>query len=342
LLPFNHPIQSFGTGIAAPLLMGNTMAVKPSPHTPLSALAFGRIINDIVPAGVLNIITGDNDRVAAPLVSHPDVTRIALTGSTEAGQTVTRLAADTLKSVSMELGGKNPLIVFPDADVDFAAQVAVAGMNFKCQSHSCSSTSRVLVHSSLKEAFLKVLVTKIQAIQVGLPLDPDSGMGAVSNKPLYDKIMAYIDAGRAEGARLLTGGGRPKNPELQNGNFVPPAVFADARPHMSIAQEKLYGPVLTVLEWDDYEDMIKVANGLQYGLTAVIVTDDLESAHRAAADLNAGYIEINGPVSFAHGSPYGGWKMSGNDREGNIEELLSYSQVKSVNINFRHNDALPR
>jgi len=335
LLPFNHPIQALGTGLAAPLLMGNCLVAKPSPHTPISALVFAHLIKDIVPPGVINIVTGDNDRVSVPLVTHVDVSRLALTGSTEVGVAITQAAAPTLKNVTMELGGKNALIVFPDANPEFAADVAVAGMNFKCQSHSCSSTSRVLVHKSLKQPFLNALVERVQAVRVGLPTDSESGMGAVSNRPLYERILGYIEAGKSEGATLLTGGTIPDDDALKDGNFVTPAVFTDARPDMSIAQEEIYGPVITVLDWEDYNEMLSIANDVEYGLTAVLVTDDLETAHRTAEGLDVGYVEVNGSVSYPHGSPYGGWKKSGNGREGSIDELLSYTQLKSVNVTFR-------
>lgn len=335
LLPFNHPIQALGTGLAAPLLMGNTLIIKPSPHTPLSTLAYGAMIKDMVPPGVINVVTGDNENVAAPLISHPDVARVALTGSVEAGRAATRLASEHLKSVSLELGGKNPLIIFPDADVDFAADIAVAAMNYKCQSHSCSATSRVLVHKSKRVAFLDALVARVRALNVAMPMDQTADVGAISTAPLYRKILEYMEIGKSEGATLLTGGDRPTDPSLANGMFMSPAIFSEAEPHMKIAQEEIYGSVTTVLEWDTYDQMIEIANGVAYGLTAVIVTDDLASAHKTADALEAGYVEVNGPVSFAAGSPYGGWKLSGGGREGNMSELLSYTQLKSVNVNYR-------
>lgn len=183
---------------------------------------------------------------------------------------------------------------------------------------------------------------KILAVRVAMPLDPVAEMGAISNEAPYRKIEEYLEIGKSEGARLLTGGQVPTDPDLKNGLFLTPAVFADAQPQMRIAQEEIYGPVVTVLEWDDYDDMLRVANNVEYGLTAVIVTDDLERAHRTAEALEAGYIEINRPVSYAPGSPYGGWKLSETGREGNIDELLSYTQLKSVNVNFRGSRGHPQ
>ena len=335
LLPFNHPINTVGMALGPPLLTGNCVIVKPSPHTPLSALALARAIKDVAPPGVINIVTGDNERVAAPLIRHPGVGRIALTGSVEAGRTVMRLASDMLKTVTLELGGKNPLIIFPDVDAERAAKVAIAGMNFKWQSHSCGSTSRILVHKSLHSKFVNNLVEGVQQLRVGLPTEPTSDMGAISHKAQYDKTLYYLDAGKKEGAQLRTGGVRPSDPELQKGFFLTPAVFDNAHRQMKIAQEEIFGPVMTVLEWDDYDDMLELANGVIYGLTAVILTNDLKLAHRTAEAIEAGYIEINDPVAFAAGSPFGGFKQSGFGREGTVDELLSYTQIKSVNINLQ-------
>ncbi len=335
LLPFNHPIQSFGSALGPPLLTGNCLILKPSPHTPLSALAFARTLCDGLPPGVVNVVTGDNDRVARPLMAHPDVPRITLTGSTEAGQTALRLAAEHLKTVTLELGGKTPMIVFPDADVGFAADVACAGMNFKWQGQSCASTSRVLVHRSLREKFVAELVERFRAVNVALPTDLAADMGAISHQAQYDKTLEYLSIGQSEGATLMTGGKRPSDPALRDGLFVTPAVFSDVEAHMRIAREEIYGPVISVLTWDDYDEMLAIANDVIYGLAAVIVTNDLNLAHRTAEALDVGYVEINGPVSFASGSPFGGTKKSGIGRDGTIEELLSYTWTKSVNVNLR-------
>ncbi len=334
-LPFNHPIGSLGAALAPPLLTGNCLILKPSPHTPLSALALAPALNEIVPPGVVNILTGTNDGVAEPLVSHPDVPRLALQTSIEAGRSVLRLAAEHLKTVTLELGGKNPLIVFPDADVEFAAETAIAGMNFKWQGHSCASTSRILVHGSLHDAFVDRLVEKVGQVRVALPTDPAADMGAITHEAQYRKILDYLEIGKAEGARLVCGGARPEDPALRNGLFMTPAVFTDAAPHMRIAREEIFGPVITVMAWDDYGEMIGVANDVVYGLAAVIVTDDLNTAHLTAEALDVGYVEINGHVSFALGSPFGGIKQSGIGREGDFNELLGYTQPKSVNVRLR-------
>jgi betaine-aldehyde dehydrogenase len=335
LLPFNHPIASLATALAAPLLTGNCLVMKPSPHSPLSALAFGEAVRDILPPGVLNIVTGDNERTSIPLISHPDVDRIALIGSVEAGRAVMRIASERLVPVTLELGGKNPLIIFPDADVDHAVDVAVAGMNFLWQGHSCGSTSRVLVHESLKKSFVDKLAERVGRVNVALPTDPAAEMGAISFRALYDRCQHYVTTGREEGAKLVVGGNRPSDPSLQDGFFMTPAVFAEAEPHMRISREEIFGPIITVLSWDNYDRMLEVANGLLYGLTAALITNDLHVAHRTAEALQAGYIEVNGPVSFAQGSPFGGFKQSGTGREGSFDEILSYTQIKSINVRLK-------
>lgn len=332
LLPFNHPILKVGTGIAAPLLAGNAVIVKPSPHTSVSALAFAEMIRDIVPPGVVNIVTGDNNRVSTPLAMHPKIPRIGLTGSVEAGIAIMRMASERLASVSLELGGKNPLIVFPDSDVDHAVDVALRGMNFLWQGHSCSSTSRILVHEDIKKDFVSRLASRIASVRVAMPLDPRAEMGAITFEALYERCKAYIRSGIDQGAKLLVGGEAPSDPELKRGLFLTPALFDSVNPTMRISREEIFGPVLSVLSWTNYDDMIAMANELDLGLTAIIVTNDLKTAHRTAGLVEAGYIEVNGPVSFATGSPFGGVKMSGIGREGCAEELLSYTQTKSVNI----------
>jgi acyl-CoA reductase-like NAD-dependent aldehyde dehydrogenase len=335
LLPFNHPIFALCTAIIPPILTGNTVIAKPSPHTPRSALAFAEAVKDCLPPGVLNIIVGDNDRVSAPLIRHDGIDRICLTGSVETGRIVMRMAADRLVPVTLELGGKNPLIVFPDFDVDRAVDIAVAGMNFKWQSQSCASTSRILVHRAIKDRFTDCLAARVAKVRVGLPLEDDAEMGAITFEALYRRCLSYVQSGKDEGARLRCGGDRPGRSELQRGYFLSPAVFDDANPNMRIAREEIFGPIITVLAWDKYDEMIEIANGLSFGLTAVVATNDLNTALKTAEMVGAGYVEVNGPVSYALGSPVGGVKSSGIGREGNLDELLSFTQIKSVNVRIQ-------
>ncbi|NGM44078.1 aldehyde dehydrogenase family protein [Rhodobacter sp. SGA-6-6] len=334
LLPFNHPIASFGIACAAPLLTGNCLILKPSPHSSLSALFAARLIAGILPPGVLSVLTGENDRIALPLVRHPAIDRLSLIGSTEAGKAIMREAAGNLVPLTLELGAKNPLIVFPDADLDEAAEIAVKGMNFGWQSASCGATSRALVHASVADAFAAKLAAKLAEVKVGDPFDPDSRMGSISFAALHRRVQDYIASGLADGAKLVFGGDRPEGVG-EAGFYIRPALFTGTRPDMRIAREEIFGPVLTLLTWTDYPEMIATANELDLGLTACVMTNDLDQALRAAKDLEVGYVEVNGPVSWALGSPFGGWKQSGFGNEGSIDELLGYTRVKSVNIRIR-------
>lgn len=332
LLPFNHPIASAGVAIAAPLLMGNSVILKPSPHTSLSALVLGEAAAEILPPGVLNILSGQGHALARSLVTTEGVSRVSLTGSIAAGQAVMKLAADRLLPLTLELGGKNPLIVFADADIDHAVGIAIAGMNLRWQGHSCGSTSRILLHRDLKEPFLAKLSERLSGIRICSPLDSAAEMGAISFAELHQRCLDYIESGIAEGARLVCGGRRPSTIGHDRGFFLSPALFADVSPDARIAREEIFGPVISVIDWDDYDRMIEIANGLDVGLTAAIVTNEITLALKTADALETGYVEINGPVSHSLGSPFGGIKMSGFGREGGIEELLSYTRGKSVNV----------
>ena len=334
LLPFNHPIQSLAAGIAPVLLTGNTLILKPSPHTALSALRFGELIQNLLPAGVINIICGRNESVALGLMQHPDIPRLSVTGSTAVGKLAVRAGADNLKSITLELGGKTPMIVFDDADLDKSVDTAISGMNFKWQGHSCSSTSRVLVHDSLYDAFVEKLKNRFQSVNVAMPFDAEAEMGPISHEGQFNKVRDYIELGQGEGATLVCGGERIMEGEMADGFFLTPAIFADVTKSMRIAQEEIYGPVISIMRWQDDEEAIEIANDTPYGLMAVIMGGDVSRIHKTAYRLKCGYVEVNGPVSFALGSPYGGMKSSGVGREGNMEELLSYTQLKSININL--------
>ncbi len=332
LLPFNHPIQSLGSGIGAPLLTGNTVIIKPSPHTSLSALRFAELIKDVLPKGVINVVSGSNERVSQGLLKHSGVPRLAVTGSTEVGQLALRLGSEHLKTTTLELGGKTPMIVFEDADLGKSVDTAVRGMNFKWQGHSCSSTSRVLVHESLYVDFVEQLAERFSQVNIAMPFDPNAEMGPISHKRQLDKVSEYIESGKVEGANLVCGGERITDGELAEGFFMSPAIFSDVTPSMRIAKEEIYGPVISIIPWSDEDEAIAIANGVVYGLAAVIMGKDISRVHRMAQRLQCGYVEVNGPVSFALGSPFGGIKSSGTGREGNMQELLSYTQLKSVNV----------
>jgi 2-formylbenzoate dehydrogenase len=331
IVPFNHPALFAISKVAAPLTAGNTVVLKPAEATPLSALAFGEIAREVLPPGVLNVVVGDGPAVPRALVAHPLVRRIGFTGSEQVGRSIQRDAAATdVKDVTLELGGKNALLAFPDADPAEVAAGAIRGMNFTWSGQSCGSTSRLLVHESLAEAVVAELQAQLAGHVIGNPLDPASHQGTIVNARQHARILEHIGTALAEGARAVVGGGRPAH--LDRGLFVAPTVLVDVRPDARIAHEEVFGPVLSVISWRDEHEAIAVANSVRYGLTASIYTNDLRRAHRVARELDAGYVWVNGASAHFMGMPYGGFKASGVGREESLDELLSYTQVKAVNV----------
>ena len=330
--PFNHPFRFCAEKAAAALAAGNTVVIKGPEQAPLSSLRLGELCAEVFPPGVVNIVTGDGGTGSA-LVRHRDVARVGFVGSVETGRIVARQAAEGLKEVTLELGGKNPIVIFPDADPAQAAAQAVAAMNMNRQGQSCSSTSRVLVHRSLHEQVRAELVRAAAAIPIGLPWLDGAEMGPIVSRPQFERVLGYIESGQAQGARLLTGGGRPAAPELANGFFVEPTVFDRVQPEMRIGSEEIFGPVMSIMSWSDFDEMVEVANGVMYGLTASLVTNDFGAAMRAAERLEAGYVWINSAGRYL-GAPYGGWKQSGIGKEESFEELLSFTRVKNINMRW--------
>jgi betaine-aldehyde dehydrogenase len=306
--------------------------IKGSEQAPLSSLRLGELCEGIFPPGVVNIITGDGVTGSA-LVRHPDVHRIGLVGSVPTGRAIAREAANGLKRCSFELGGKNPIIIFPDADPKKAAAAAVKGMNMNRQGQSCSSTSRVFVHESLHKEVAEELVKQAEALPIGLPWLKENDVGPIVSQRQHDRIMGFIESANAEGAKLLTGGGKPSNKSLHGGLFIAPTVFDNVATTMRIAQEEIFGPVMSIITWSDYDNMIEKANSLEYGLTAAIVTNDLAKAMETAERVEAGYVWINSNGRYL-GAPYGGWKQSGIGEEECFDELLSYTQIKNINMRW--------
>ncbi|GLZ49041.1 aldehyde dehydrogenase [Actinomycetospora sp. NBRC 106375] len=335
LIPFNHPLMFAASKIAAPIAAGNAVVIKPSEYTSLSALRLGELAADIVPPGVLNVVTGTGAQAGDALVAHPLVRRLAFTGSAATGRAIQRRAAEVgVKTVTLELGGKNPLVVFPDADLDTVVAAAVRGMNFTWQGQSCGSLSRVVVHRDVHDAFVERLVAKVGALRPGLPDDPDADTGAIVNRGQLDKVLSYVRLGQDEGSRLCTGGDRVTDGALGDGLFVRPAVFDGVDPGSRLAQEEIFGPVLAVMPFGDAEEALRIANGVSLGLTASVFTRDLATAHRFADELEAGYVWVNEVGRHVPGTPFGGVKDSGIGREEDVDELLSYTQLKNVHINY--------
>jgi len=333
IIAFNHPIYFALCGIGAPLMAGNTMLIKPSEQSPISASILGEIAAEVLPPGVLNILTGAGPKVGEAIARHPRIKRLSFVGSAATGMRVQRTAAEAaVKHVTLELGGKNPFIVFPDADPARVADAAVGGMNFGWQGQSCGSTSRVLVHESLYETVTEAIVERVRKIRVGSPFDEASQMGPINSAAHYAKVTGYIERGRQEGATLLAGGQRPAGAGFNRGYWLEPTVFGDVEPHMAIAREEIFGPVLSLMRWRDTEDMMRVANGVDLGLTAAVWSNDIGNAMRTARRLQAGYIWINGVGAHVPAMPYGGYKNSGTGRERGVEELLSYTEEKAIHI----------
>jgi betaine-aldehyde dehydrogenase len=330
--PFNHPFRFCAEKAAAPLAAGNTVVIKGSEQAPLSSLRLGELCDGIFPDGVVNIIAGDG-AVGSALVRHPDVRRIGFVGSVPTGRSIAKEAATDLKRVSLELGGKNPIVIFPDADPKKAAAAAIRGMNMNRQGQSCSSTSRVFVHASLHEQVTSELVRLAQALPVGAPWLEHNEVGPIVSQRQFDRVKDFIRSAQAEGADLLTGGGKPNDPSLSRGLFIAPTVFDNVTPAMRIGREEIFGPVMSVMPWDDYEDMLNKVNGVEYGLTAAIVTNDLAKAMETAERVEAGYVWINSSGRYI-GAPYGGWKQSGIGEEECFDEILSYTQIKNVNMRW--------
>ncbi|MFO1396688.1 MAG: aldehyde dehydrogenase family protein [Burkholderiales bacterium] len=332
IVAYNHPLMFAAAKIAAPLAAGNTVVVKAAAQAPLSALRMAELIGGLFPPGVLNVVAGDR-ACGEALSTHPLVRKVTLIGSVPTGKAIMRAAADTLKPVLLELGGKNALIAFPDADVEAVADGVVRGMNFTWAGQSCGSTSRAFLHASLHDAVLDRVVTLIaQRHRPGPPTDFATTMGPLGSRAQYEKVLRYIGHAQEDGARLVTGGKRPDDPRLARGFFVEPTVFADVTPAMRIAREEIFGPVLSVLRWDDEAAMLRDVNAVDYGLTAAIFTRDLATAHRVAAQVEAGYVWVNQAGPHFPGAPFGGVKHSGIGREESLEELLEFTQVKNVNV----------
>lgn len=331
IVAYNHPIMFTAGKMAPPLAAGNVVIMKPPYQAPLSAYRMMELIDGILPPGVLNVISAGTPGSQA-LVAHPMVPRLALIGSVPTGRAIARAAADRLKHLTLELGGKNACIVYPDAELNRAIPGAVNGMNFTWCGQSCGSTSRLFVHESIYEPVIEGMLEAVRHYQPGIPTEMSTTMGAIVSKAQWQKILGYVDVARADGARLIHGGGVPSDPRLKNGWFVEPTIFTDVSQDMRIANEEVFGPILSVLRWKDEDSLFEQVNRVEYGLTASIWTTRLDQAHRAAARVQSGYVWVNHVSSHFIGASFGGYKQSGIGREEGFDELLSYTQHKNVHM----------
>jgi aldehyde dehydrogenase (NAD+) len=333
IIPWNYPLQMAAWKVAPALACGNTIVLKPAEQTPLTALELARIAHEAgLPAGVLNVVPGFGESAGAALVRHPDVDKIAFTGSTEVGKIIQREAAGTLKRVSLELGGKSPNIVLADADLDAAVKGATSAI-FYNTGQACTAGSRLLVEESVRDDFLEKLVKRAESMRPGDPLDPRTRMGPLVSEEQLARVMGFIETGKSEGAELVFGGDRAQVGG-GGGYFLNPTIFSGVTPEMTIAREEIFGPVLGVTSFRDAEEAIEIGNRTIYGLAAAVWTQDVRKAHKIAHALRAGTVWINMYHTLDTGSPFGGYKQSGYGRELGKYALDLYTQVKSIWVNL--------
>ncbi|HEY4318249.1 MAG TPA: aldehyde dehydrogenase family protein [Herbaspirillum sp.] len=331
IVAFNHPFMFTAAKMAAPLAAGNAVIMKPPEQAPLSGLRLAELIGPLFPPGVINIVTGGREAGEA-LATHPGVAMVTLIGSVPTGRAVMKAAADRLKPVILELGGKNALIALPDADPEAVAAAAVSGMNYTWCGQSCGSMSRAFLHESIHDEVVERMARHLAKYRPGNPTDPATTMGSVISKSQYDKVLAYIQAGKDDGAKLTYGGARSQDPALANGFFIEPTVFTEVTQSMRIASEEIFGPVQSVIRWSDHAAMMQQVNSVDYGLTCSIFSNDLAMAHRTAAEVQAGYVWVNHTSQHFLGAPFGGYKQSGIGREECLGELLSFTLEKNIHI----------
>lgn len=331
IIPWNFPLLMAAWKLAPALAAGNTVVLKPAEQTPVTAMELAKLIQEAgFPEGVVNVVPGYGETAGAALASHKGIDKIAFTGSTEIGKRIAKAAADNLTKVSLELGGKAPNIVFADADLDQAVNGAMMGIFFN-QGQVCCAGSRLFVEEKIKEEFLERFKEKANRIKVGDPMDKATLMGPQVSEEQLKKIRGYVGIAREEGATVLAGGGSPQlDPQFQNGYFFQPTIFSDVNNSMRVAQEEIFGPVTSVISFDNDEDLIRQANETIYGLSAGIWTRDITRAHRFAKAVKAGVVWINTFNMFNAASPFGGYKQSGYGREMGRHALELYTHVKSV------------
>lgn len=330
---WNYPMQIAMWKSGPALACGNTMVFKPAEQTPLTALKLAEIFTEAgMPPGVFNVVQGARDTGAA-LISHPDVAKVTLTGSVETGKVVLAHSAQDLKKVTLELGGKSPIIVFDDADIENALNGALVA-NFYSSGQVCSNGTRVFVHKAIYQNFVARLAERTKAIRVGDPFDPATQLGPLVTQQHHQKVMGYMDAAKASSATHLCGGDIPKDPELANGNYVTPAIFTDCDDALPFVQEEVFGPLMSVLSFTDEDDVLQRANATHFGLSGAVFTKDFNRAHRVANRIQAGMVWINDYNITPAEIPFGGYKQSGIGRENGLQAIEYYTQVKTIYANL--------
>jgi aldehyde dehydrogenase (NAD+) len=332
IVPWNFPLLLASWKLGPALACGNTIVLKPAEQTPLTALRFGELaIEAGLPAGVLNVVTG-GPATGRAIVQHPGIDKIAFTGSTAVGKEIMRSAADTLKRVTLELGGKSPNIVFADSDLEGAVKGAINGI-FYGKGEVCNAGSRLFVENKVRDEFTDKLVARAKKMQPADPLDPKTRMGAIVSQEQMQTVLGYIDAGKKEGAKLIAGGNRVSL-DGSKGFFIEPTIFGEVNNEMKIAQEEIFGPVLSVLSFDDLEQVVEQANRNPYGLAAAVWTKDVKIAHQVSRMLKAGTVWINTYGLMDAALPFGGYKASGFGRELGAHAIEHYTELKTVWLNM--------
>ena len=337
ITPWNSPLMLATWKLAPALAAGNTIVWKPSEYSSASALEFGKLFEKAgFPPGVVNIVTGFGHEIGEHLVSHRDIAKVAFTGGDRTGQSVYELAARSIKPVTLELGGKSANIVFDDADLDDAVKGVVSGI-FAASGQTCIAGSRALVHRSVHDAFVEKLLAFARTARIGDPSQDDTQVGPITTRPQLAKVLEYIEIARREGAELVLGGKRAVAAQCGDGWFVEPTIFTQVKPAMRIAQEEVFGPVLSIIPFDDDEDAIAIANGTIYGLAAGVWTKSINRALTMSQRLEAGTVWINTYRATSYMSPFGGYKRSGIGRESGLTAIREYLQEKSVWIDISGN-----
>ncbi|MCO5221281.1 MAG: aldehyde dehydrogenase family protein [Thermomicrobiales bacterium] len=334
IIPWNFPLLMAAWKVAPALAAGNTVVLKPASATPLTALILGQIALEAgIPAGVLNVITGPGKELGNTLTTHPLVEKVAFTGETETGREIMRAAAGTIKKVTLELGGKSPNIVFPDADLEEAVNGSLFAI-FTNAGQRCTARTRLFLHKSIYDEFLATYVDKVSQIRVGDPLDWNTQMGPVISKQQQSKVLQYCEYAVEDGAELLHGGRRVPAEAFETGNFIEPTVFGKVSSDMRLAQNEVFGPVLAVIPFETEDEVVTAANSTIFGLAATIWTNDIKRAHTMARRIKSGNVSINFPTVNPPEAPFGGFKQSGIGRELSRDGLDLYTQVKNVVVNL--------
>lgn len=332
VVPWNYPLWAAAWKLGPALAAGNACVLKPASDTPLSTIRAAQLSEGILPDGVLNVVTGPGSGVGQALAEHDDVLKVSFTGSTDVGSRVMQAAANRVAPVTLELGGKSPFIVFPDADLDKVVDAVADGI-FYSTGEICDAFSRALVHESIAEEFTEQFVEKAESYVLGDPLSEETTMGPLTSAQQFETVTDYIETGKQE-ADLLCGGGRPGDPELADGWYVEPTVFGDVTNDMTVAQEEIFGPVETILTFENYEEAIEIANDTRYGLASGIGTERTSLVHQAADDLEAGLVYVNEYGPILPEAPYGGFKESGFGKDLGLEAIDHYQRTKSVYVNL--------